>query len=129
MAGRRRRLRSRPRKTPSPRRRNLPMNKQPDSGNLIIEMLLSVVVYMAWIYFYEGPRMERERLAHQAAQSEQQKTAAPAGAVVPGTATAPGTAPGAAVPRETILGNGASRLHFENDKVDGSINLIGARID
>jgi YidC/Oxa1 family membrane protein insertase len=105
------------------------MNKQQDSGNLIAAMLLCVAVIVGWQYLFAGPRMEAER-KRQAAQHAAQSEQVPA----PATPTAAPGAPAVAPPsqplaREAALSAGGARLHFDNDKVDGSIKLTGGLID
>ena len=103
------------------------MNKQSDSVNLIMAVVLSIIVYTGWVYFFEAPRLERQRAAQQAAQHAAAQTEHAPAATAPGTpATAPANTP---LPRETVLASGGARLHFDNDKVDGSIKLTGAQID
>src|SRR5215475_9237641 len=45
-----------------------------DNRNMILAVILSGVVLLAWQYFYNVPQMERQR-AQQAQQAELQKTA------------------------------------------------------
>lgn len=102
------------------------MNKQPESRNLIAAVLLSVLVLVAWQYFVEAPRIEaqRQRTAAERAQAPSETTPSPA---MPGAPViAPVTGP---QPREAVLATGGARLRFDNDKIDGSIKLTGARID
>ncbi len=106
------------------------MNKQPDGLNLIVAMALCVAVLVAWQYFFVGPEAERQReaAADRAAQSEQQAQPPVAGAAPP-TPDAPAMAAGQTLPREAVLKTSGARLSFDNEKVDGSIRLTGARID
>lgn len=103
------------------------MNKQPESRNLIVAVLLSVLVLVAWQFFVEAPRIEaqRQRLAaERAAAAQAETTTAPP---VPG---APVGVPATdTLPRDTVLTTGGARLKFDNDKIDGSIKLTGAQID
>jgi YidC/Oxa1 family membrane protein insertase len=102
-----------------------------NNRNYFIAIALSVVIVLAWQFFYMNPRIEAQRkaqeiqIAQQQAQSEQQ-TAAPA-------ATADGTLPatGAANPaasREAAVAKTA-RVAIETQDLIGSINLTGARFD
>ncbi len=103
-----------------------------DQKNLFIAIAISLVVLLGFQYFYEMPRMERQR-AEQAAQALKD------GAPKAGTATdaqtpqAPGSAapaPAAAVPktREEVLAGG-ERIKISTPKVRGSIALTGGRLD
>jgi len=101
------------------------MNKQSDGRNLIVAALLSVLVLVAWQYFFEAPRRQRLAAEHAAAEREL-KTPPPATLGAPAPVTAPVTG---AQPRETVLAATGARLRFDNEKVDGSIRLVGAQID
>lgn len=102
-----------------------------NNRNYFIAIALSVVIVLAWQFFYMNPRIEAQRkaqeiqIAQQQAQTEQQTTA-PA-------ATADGTLPatGAANPaasREAAVAKTA-RVAIETQDLIGSINLTGARFD
>jgi YidC/Oxa1 family membrane protein insertase len=99
-----------------------------DQKNLFIAIAISLVVLLGFQYFYEMPRMERQR-AEQAAQAL--KDAPKAGETqapqAPGSAA---PAPAAAVPktREEVL-SGAERIKIATPKVRGSIALTGGRLD
>ena len=62
----------------------------PEQRNLILAIVLSVTIIIAFQYFYELPRLQREQL-RQATQVEQSTDAPPTPTPVPGQ-TAPGTA-------------------------------------
>ncbi|MBB4304683.1 YidC/Oxa1 family membrane protein insertase [Rhodobium orientis] len=122
-----------------------------ENRNLILAIVLSLVVLVAWQYFYAGPKIEKEQ-QRQAAQQEQ--TAAAPGTAVPGsvpssdsaTPTAPSGAPtqtpGQAAPtpggtttpaapaesRAAAL-SGSARVPVDTPSISGSINLKGGRID
>ncbi|WP_029058370.1 membrane protein insertase YidC [Stappia stellulata] len=114
-----------------------------DNRNTILAIVLSLVVLLGWQYFVAQPQMERQRAEQQAAQSqsESQTQDAPGSAVpqtpgvagsanVPG-ANVPGTAaggPAQGLSREAAVGN-TPRVAIDTDRVEGSINLTGGRID
>ena len=124
-----------------------------DQRNLIVAIVLSVAIMFGFQFFIEAPRQEAQKRQQQE-MAEQAKTAeaqaqsgaptAPAGATtgtailpqapassamtpqLPGTAapTAPAAPTGAAVPTAA-----APRLQIQTPRLNGSISLIGARID
>ena len=123
-----------------------------DQKNLFLALLLTGLVLSVW-YFFAAPQMDRQRqLAQQQAQSQSAAPpAAPAsGAGAPGAgapgAGAPGApAPSAATPgapgavpqappaavtltREAALA-AAPRIRVETPRLDGSLALMGGRID
>src|SRR6201995_2305670 len=110
-----------------------------DNRNMILAVILSGVVLLAWQYFYNVPQMERQR-AQQAQQAELQKsTPKPAESTSPSSAPPqPGSAaPSPAAPaasnapvvrREQALAE-SERAKFETPSLIGSIGLKGARID
>ncbi len=99
-----------------------------DQKNLFIAIAISLVVLLGFQYFYEMPRMERQR-AEQAAQAlkDAPKAADSQAPQAPGSAA---PAPAAAVPktREEVL-SGAERIRIATPKVRGSIALTGGRLD
>lgn len=102
-----------------------------DQKNLFIAIAISLVVLLGFQYFYEMPRMERQR-AEQAAQALKDS---PAGGAVTDAPTpqAPGGAAPAAAPavpktREEVL-SGVERIKIATPKVAGSIALVGGRLD
>jgi len=100
-----------------------------DQKNLFIAIAISLVVLLGFQYFYEMPRMERQR-AEQAANAA--KTATQPGSDAQTPQAPGGTAPaaGPAVPktREEVLA-GAERIAIATPKVKGSIALTGGRLD
>src|ERR1700749_2370072 len=111
-----------------------------DNRNMILAVILSGVVLLAWQYFYNVPQMERQR-AQQAQQAELQKSAPkqPADTTSPATAppqpgsAAPPPSPPAAsaapvVSRDQALAE-SQRVKIETPSLIGSISLKGARID
>jgi YidC/Oxa1 family membrane protein insertase len=103
----------------------------PEQRNLILAIVLSVTIILAFQYFYELPRMQ-----------ETQRQPAPSQTTGETTAPSPaGQAPGAVAPappgsiegrgertRQEVLA-GTERVEFDNGRVHGSIALAGGRID
>jgi YidC/Oxa1 family membrane protein insertase len=107
-----------------------------DNKNLILAILLSVIVFVAWTYFYGAPQMENQRQQAEIAQQQQQQVPGTAGNIpmpagptaldspgVPGLAS---TAPLAT--REAALA-ATPRVMIDTPSKHGSINLRGGRID
>jgi YidC/Oxa1 family membrane protein insertase len=112
-----------------------------DQKNLFLAMGLSLLVIVAWQYFYAGPKQERAREI--AAQTQAAAPGAPTPAPAPAAQTpgaapaapagAPSTAPAAATP-ETALTREAAlaaspRIRIDTPALKGSISLKGGRID
>jgi len=119
-----------------------------NNRNYIVAIALSVLVLVAWQFFYVSPKIERERAAKQVTQQEQ--TTAPAAtagngadAAKPGVAeqnpNGSGTAanlpasaekPGQAsnLSRDAVIGK-TQRVTIDTPAISGSINLVGARLD
>ncbi|WP_108660730.1 membrane protein insertase YidC [Acuticoccus kandeliae] len=117
-----------------------------DNRNMFIAIGLSLAVIILWQFFFIEPRMEAERAAQrQEAIESAETTAITANAPTAGAAGATGDIPsapqaagaipqpaaGAAAPSTTgEMATAASpRLPIETPRVDGSISLVGARID
>jgi YidC/Oxa1 family membrane protein insertase len=105
-------------------------SQDPDQQkNLLIAVVLSMAVLLAWQVFYAGPKMEQERARQRAIEQSQPTTPAKA----PG-ATPEGKVPGAAPvetqaqSREEALKE-SPRLPIETPSLKGSIALKGGRID
>lgn len=109
--------------------------------NFILAAVLSLAVVFLWQMFIIGPRIEKERAAVEA-QSKLEKQTSPESSIpapssqgasgVPQQQTGQlqagsGVVPGGAT--ETPAGATVGRVPFRSEKVDGSINLKGARID
>lgn len=95
-----------------------------ENKNLVIAILLSAAVLIAWQYFYELPRQEelaKQREIVQAQQAAQQ----PGSDIIPAF---PDIAP-KSVSREEALAQLTERVTIANDKIQGSIVLEGARFD
>ncbi|MGE0597242.1 MAG: membrane protein insertase YidC [Hyphomonadaceae bacterium] len=94
-----------------------------DSRNVILAIVLSGLIMLAWTFFYDMPR-QREAAAERARVEAQQSAQAPAAPQAQGAEPAPGESqPGqpAAEP--------ARRISVNTTTVAGSISLEGARID
>ena len=106
--------------------------------NLILALVLSLGVLIAWELFYGLPKMqEQQRQAELAKQQTQSETAAPTAPATPDAATpSPDSAipqPGAtAVPGTQFTAEdskAAGRIEIATDNLSGSLNLRGARFD
>ncbi len=105
----------------------------PEQRNLILAIVLSVTIILAFQYFYELPRMKRSQ--HQQAQRTEQTAPAPVPEQAEGQAGAP---PAAVTPgvepvapgqsRDEILA-GSERLPIRGERVHGSLALTGGRLD
>ena len=113
------------------------MQQRPeDQNNLWIALLLSMAVFLAWQYFYAGPKMREEQARQQAekiAKGEAKDAASlPAGATVPAAAGAAATSVRSGVIRAAnreaaiLL---SPRVAIETPSLKGSIGLKGGRID
>ncbi|WP_172401973.1 membrane protein insertase YidC [Ensifer aridi] len=101
-----------------------------NNRNYFVAIALSVLILVAWQFFYVNPRMEKDRIAAEKAQQTQQvqpqpgaQPAAP-GQALPGS----GTIPGAGENREQAVAKSA-RVAIDTPALSGSINLTGARFD
>lgn len=121
-----------------------------ENRNYIVAIVLSIAVLLGWQYFVAGPRFEAERQRRlvEAAQSQPTPSAPAAQPTTPGAApgaapvaptlpAGPTAAPGAPAPmgvpmvgqtREQALA-AHPRVRIETPVLDGSINLVGGRID
>jgi YidC/Oxa1 family membrane protein insertase len=112
------------------------MHQDDNQKNLLLAIVLSVAVLLAWQVFYAGPKMEQERRAR---QQQTQQTASPtagqppsAGERAPGTVAPqlPGTAmPGATVATREAALKDSPRIPVNTPSLTGSIALKGGRID
>ncbi len=119
-----------------------------DQKNLLLAILLSVGVMLAWQFFYASPKIKEEAERRQRAAAEQVTNKGPgapggegAAPTTPGSVTGAAPTPGARAPgaagsaptaialsRDAAL-KATPRLPIETPSLRGSINLIGARID
>jgi YidC/Oxa1 family membrane protein insertase len=105
--------------------------------NTILAVVLSLIVVVGWQYFVGYPQMEKQRreaLLKQQEQTQQQPSAATPATPGPqvGTPPVPG-APAAASPsvgvtREALI-NASAHVAIDTPRLNGSIDLKGARID
>jgi YidC/Oxa1 family membrane protein insertase len=105
--------------------------------NTILAVVLSLIVVVGWQYFVGYPQMEKQRreaLLKQQEQTQQQPSAAAPATPGPqvGTPPVPG-APAAASPsvgatREALI-NASAHVAIDTPRLNGSIDLKGARID
>jgi YidC/Oxa1 family membrane protein insertase len=94
--------------------------------NLILAIVLSAAILFGFQYFFQ-----RQAPPHPAQTTTQgEAPTAPGSATAPGTATAPTAtaAPTVALPRAEALA-AAARVKIETPRLNGSINLVGARFD
>ena len=116
------------------------LNDQDNQKNLLLAIVLSVGVLLAWQVFYAGPKLKDDQERRQRIQQEQSQVKEQPGTPKTGPVTAPGAVPqpGAVVPsavpappaltREAALQTTA-RVRIETPSLRGSIALAGARID
>ena len=115
-----------------------------DQRNLIIAIVISVAIMFGFQFFFEAPRQEAAKrqqaeMAEQAKQAEEKAAAAttPTAPASSGSAIlpqAPNAAPGNLMPQAPTTGErvptgAAPRLQIETPRLNGSISLIGARLD
>jgi len=112
-----------------------------DQKNLIIAIALSLAIMLGFQFFIDAPKQERLR-AEQAAQKAATTQVTPpdasgAPSVAPGAASglsALPNVPGAAAPavpgvtRQAVVAQ-SPRLAIEGQRLRGSINLVGGRVD
>lgn len=117
-------------------------SQDPDqTKNILLAVILSIGVLLAWQVFYAGPKMEAERELQRRLQAEQQQQTQTT-ARAPGAQTAPlpgapaGTTAGpqSALPRLAQVDRASAlktdpRIPINTPSITGSINLKGARID
>jgi YidC/Oxa1 family membrane protein insertase len=116
------------------------LNDQDNQKNLLLAIVLSVGVLLAWQVFYAGPKLKDDQERRQRIQQEQSQVKEQPGVPKTGPVTAPGAVPqpGAVVPsavpappaltRDAALQTTA-RVRIETPSLRGSIALAGARID
>ncbi len=105
-----------------------------ENRNMILAIVLSMAVLIAWQYFSGIPQMEQQRQQHAAQQQAQQQGADTSGQA--GTAApAPGTtapAPAATAPKALTRAEALARTPravIDTPRVIGSVALKGGRID
>ena len=103
--------------------------------NYFVALGLSVLIVLAWQFLYMNPRLEKQRLAEEAAKAQQATEQSVNGTAASDTpaATAQGSLPGttqaaATASREEALAK-SPRVAIDSAALSGSINLTGARFD
>jgi YidC/Oxa1 family membrane protein insertase len=116
------------------------LNDQDNQKNLLLAIVLSVGVLLAWQVFYAGPKLKDDQERRQRIQQEQSQVKEQPGAPKTGPVTAPGAVPqpGAVVPsaapRTTRpyarrgATDGCACAH-RDPSLRGSIALAGGRLD
>lgn len=101
-----------------------------NNRNYFVAIALSVLILVAWQFFYVNPKIERDRIAAEQAQQAQQPQPQPgAQPKAPGQALPGGGAiPGAGESRDQAIAKSA-RVAIDTPALSGSINLTGARFD
>ncbi|VAW12438.1 Inner membrane protein translocase and chaperone YidC, long form [hydrothermal vent metagenome] len=102
------------------------MNEQ---RNFILAISLSMIVLVGWQFFVGIPRIEQQQAAQQTLAEE---AGTQGSAPVPGAVPVPGGAPTTIEAQETIreaVVSIAPRIVIDTPRVDGSISLLGARLD
>ena len=100
----------------------------PEQRNLILAIVLSVTIIIAFQYFYELPRL-KEGQRQQAQRTEQMAETAPDEAAPEAVAPAPPGAPAAAETARTQALATTERVAIESARLEGSLALTGGRID
>ena len=102
----------------------------PEQRNLILAIVLSVTIIIAFQYFYELPRMQETQQAAEQAQGEQLTDGAedlPPGAVRPDLPGGAGPPQGDVTRADLVAGD--QRVPFDNGRIKGTIALTGGRVD
>jgi YidC/Oxa1 family membrane protein insertase len=104
---------------------------QDNQKNLLLAIVLSVGVLLAWQAFYAGPNQERRQRVQQEPSQGKEHAGSPA---APGSATQPGAAVPSAAPLAAAATRDAAveagpRVRIETPSLTGSISLAGGRID
>ena len=100
----------------------------PEQRNLILAIVLSVTIIIAFQYFYELPRIQ-EAQRQQAQRTEQMAETAPDQAAPEAVAPAPPGAPATPETARTQALATTERVVIENARLEGSLALTGGRID
>ena len=106
-----------------------------ENRNMILAIVLSMAVLIAWQYFSGIPQMEQQRQQHAAQQQAQQQQAADTSGQAGTAAPAPGTtapAPAATAPKALTRAEALARTPravIDTPRVIGSVALKGGRID
>ncbi|MBJ3775387.1 membrane protein insertase YidC [Acuticoccus mangrovi] len=112
-----------------------------DNRNMFLAIGLSLAVIILWQFFFIEPKMQAEREAQQVAQQSAETTTSPTATPNSAVSTGPSDIPSApqsatsngATPATAAVapaaGVEAPRVPIDTPRVDGSISLVGARID
>jgi YidC/Oxa1 family membrane protein insertase len=100
----------------------------PEQRNLILAIVLSVTIIIAFQYFYELPRIH-ETQRQQAQRAEQMAETAPSETAPEAVAPAPPGAPATAETARTQALATTERVAVANARLEGSLALTGGRID
>ncbi|MFP4274218.1 MAG: membrane protein insertase YidC [Paracoccaceae bacterium] len=95
--------------------------------NLILATALSLLVILVWFVLFPPPEQAQDPNAPQA-ESTQDEAADPT-AATPGTAPAADPADGTAAETTAAAESEAPRIEISSPRLDGSISLMGGRID
>src|SRR5947207_10768373 len=112
------------------------LNDQDNQKNLLLAIVLSVGVLLAWQVFYAGPKLKDDQERRQRIQQEQSQVKEQPGSPKTAPVTAPGAIPqpGAVVPSAAPLASAATRdaviatgqrVRIETPSLRGSISLAG----
>jgi YidC/Oxa1 family membrane protein insertase len=112
-----------------------------DHKNMILAIVLSAIVLIAWEYFFMPSQKQREALQREQAQQSQQVQPSrqasppaapggvgPQGAPVPQPAQACSAAPVEPGDRDAVL-RSTQRIPIETPQLKGSISMTGGRVD
>lgn len=94
-----------------------------ETRNMVIAIVLSMAIFLGFTFFYEVPR-QREQAAQEQARIAAEMQAGPAQQQ---RDTPASTAP--ATREDALAATASARVPIRTEAVDGSIALIGARID
>src|SRR5438045_3926717 len=100
-----------------------------DQKNTILAIALSVLVFIAWQYFFGLPQMEKQKQAAQPPQGQQQPVPGPADTRPRAPGQPAPNAQGVTLTRPEALAKSPQRIQVETPLLKGSIALTGARID
>jgi len=99
-----------------------------DQKNTILAVVLSIVVLVAWEYFFALPKQRQEALQRQQLQTQPLQPA-PQGAAPPASGQPPtATAPVEQKSRAAVIA-ASPRIAIDTPRIKGSIDLKGGRID
>jgi YidC/Oxa1 family membrane protein insertase len=98
--------------------------------NLLLAVILSMAILLAWQFFYAGPKMHDEQARQRAQQELVQKEAEAAKSATPATTApgAPGAPPAAKASGDDIV-RATPRLAIDTPSLKGSIALRSGRFD